>query len=77
MLPELLDFSKVAQNCAHRSKIKMKAPFAFVAGESGPVQTPNFSWAEPNTLKVSWKVRRLKKLETRISMWDGSAVLPD
>ena len=43
MLPELLDLSKVAQNCAHRSKIKMKATFAFVAGESGPVQTPNFS----------------------------------
>ena len=35
MLPELLGFSKVAQNCAHRSKIKMKATFAFVAGESG------------------------------------------
>ena len=33
MLPELLDFSKVAQNCAHRSKIKMKATFVFVAGD--------------------------------------------
>ena len=30
MLPELLDFSKVAQNCAHRSKIKMKATFALI-----------------------------------------------
>ena len=26
MLPELLDFSKVAQNCARRSKIKMPQP---------------------------------------------------
>ena len=43
MLPELPDFSKVAQNCARRSKIKMTANFAFVAGELGPIQTPNFS----------------------------------
>ena len=45
MLPELLDFSKVAQNCARRSKIKMPQPiFAFVAtSEVGPVLTPNFS----------------------------------
>ena len=76
MLPELLDFSKVAHNCGYRSKIKMKATFEFVAEELGPVQRLNFSWAEPNTLKESWKVRRLKKLGTRISIWDGSAVLP-
>ena len=45
MLPELLDFSKVAQNCARRSKIKIpQSIFTFVAtGELGPVQTPNLS----------------------------------
>ena len=42
----------------------------------GPVQTLNFSWAEPNTLNfISWKVWRLNQLGTSVSIWNGSAVL--
>ena len=42
----------------------------------GPIQTPHFSWVEPEHIELStWKIRRLSQLGAPSSIWNGSAVL--